>query len=128
MNNGVERNLPGEKYYIPGSVLRVKVDSTQQSAWGMNSEADVFVSSSPVFKLSPDAIAKGVVTPIAWYSSAKPLRSGWAWGQEYLQDGVAAFSAKVGKGNLVVFGPEITFRSQTHGTFKFLFNQLTGSK
>jgi hypothetical protein len=34
----------------------------------------------------------------------------------------------VGKGNLVVFGPEITFRSQTHGTFKFLFNQLTGSK
>jgi hypothetical protein len=128
MNNGVERNLPGEKYYIPGSVLRVSVDSTQQAAWGMNSEADVFVSSSPVFKLSPDAIAKGMVTPIAWYASPKPLRSGWAWGQEYLQDGVAAFAAKVGKGTLVVFGPEITFRSQTHGTFKFLFNQLTGSK
>lgn len=128
MNNGVERTLPGEKYYIPGSVLRVKVDSTQQSAWGMNSEADVFVSSSPVFKLSPDAIAKGVVIPIAWYASPKPLRSGWAWGQEYLQDGVAAFSAKVGKGNLYVFGPEIAFRSQTHGTFRFLFNQLTGTK
>jgi len=128
MNNGVERNLPGEKYYIPGSVLRVKVDSTQQSAWGMNSEADVFVSSSPVFKLSPDGIAKGVVTPIAWYASPKPLRSGWAWGQEYLQDGVAAFAAKVGKGNLYVFGPEIAFRSQTHGTFKFLFNQLTAVK
>ena len=128
MNNGVERVLPGEKYYIPGSVLRVKVDSTQQSAWGMNSEADVFVSSSPVFKLSPDAIAKGAVTPIAWYASPKPLRSGWAWGQEYLQDGVAAFAAKVGKGNLYVFGPEVAFRSQTHGTFKFLFNQLTGNK
>ncbi|NCU02715.1 MAG: peptidase [Chitinophagaceae bacterium] len=128
MNNGVERVLPGEKYYIPGSVLRVKVDSTQQPAWGMNSEADVFVSSSPVFKLSPAAIAKGEVTPIAWYATAQPLRSGWAWGQEYLLDGIAAFSAKMGKGNLYVFGPEITFRSQTHGTFKFLFNQLTGSK
>lgn len=128
MNNGVERVLPGEKYYIPGSVLRVKIDSTQQSAWGMNSEADVFVSSSPVFKLSPAAIAKGEVTPIAWYATSSPLRSGWAWGQEYLLDGVAAFSAKVGKGNLVVFGPEIAFRSQTHGTFKFLFNQLTGNK
>jgi hypothetical protein len=128
MNNGVERTLPGEKYYIPGSVLRVSVDSTLQAAWGMNSEADVFVSSSPVFKLSPSGIATGEVTPIAWYAAAKPLRSGWAWGQEYLQDGVAAFSAKVGKGNLYVFGPEITFRSQTHGTFKFLFNQLTGVK
>ena len=128
MNNGVERVLPGEKYYIPGSVLRVKVDSTQQSAWGMNSEADVFVSSSPVFKLSPAAISKGEVTPIAWFATSNPLRSGWAWGQEYLLDGVAAFSAKVGKGNLYVFGPEIAFRSQTHGTFKFLFNQLTGSK
>lgn len=128
LTDGVERALPGEKYYIPGSVLRVRVDSTLQTAWGMNSEADVFVSSSPVFKLNPAAIAKGEVTPIAWYASAKPLRSGWAWGQEYLQDGIAAFSAKVGKGNLYVFGPEITFRSQTHGTFKFLFNQLTGTK
>lgn len=128
LNDGVERALPGEKYYIPGSVLRVRVDSTLQTAWGMNSEADVFVSSSPVFTLNPAAIAKGEVTPIAWYASAKPLRSGWAWGQEYLQDGIAAFSAKVGKGNLYVFGPEITFRSQTHGTFKFLFNQLTGTK
>ncbi len=128
LNDGVERPLPGEKYYIPGSVLRVRVDSTLQTAWGMNSEADVFVSSSPVFKLSPAAIAKGEVTPIAWYATAKPLRSGWAWGQEYLLDGIAAFSAKVGNGNLYVFGPEITFRSQTHGTFKFLFNQLTGTK
>lgn len=128
MDNGVERTLPGEKHYIPGSVLRVHVDSTLQTAWGMNSEADVFVSSSPVFKLSPAAIANKEVTPIAWYADAKPLRSGWAWGQEYLQDGIAAFSAKVGKGNLYVFGPEITFRSQTHGTFKFLFNQLTGLK
>ncbi len=128
LTDGVERALPGEKYYIPGSVLRVRVDSTLQTAWGMNSEADVFVSSSPVFKLNPAAIAKGEVTPIAWYASAKPLRSGWAWGQEYLQDGIAAFSATMGKGSLYVFGPEITFRSQTHGTFKFLFNQLTGTK
>lgn len=128
LTDGVERALPGEKYYIPGSVLRVRVDSTLQTAWGMNSEADVFVSSSPVFTLNPAAIAKGEVTPIAWYASAKPLRSGWAWGQEYLQDGIAAFSATMGKGNLYVFGPEITFRSQTHGTFKFLFNQLTGTK
>lgn len=126
MNNGSERILPGEKHYIPGSILRVAIDSTNQVAWGMNSEADVYYSSSPVFKTAPDAISKGDIVPIAWFNSEKPLRSGWAYGQEYLQDGIAAFVAPVGKGKLYAFGPEITFRSQTHGTFKLLFNQLYG--
>jgi hypothetical protein len=126
MNNGTERNLPGEKYYIPGSILRVALDSTHHAAWGMNGEADVYFSSSPVFRTAPDAIAKGEIVPIAWFNSEKPLRSGWAYGQEYLQDGIAAFAAPVGKGKLYAFGPEITFRSQTHGTFKLLFNQLYG--
>ena len=124
MNNGKERPLPREKFYIPGSLMQAKVDSIQPSGWGMNSEADVFFSTSPVFKLAPAAIARGVITPIAWFASDKTLRSGWAWGQEYLQDGVAAFVATVGKGKLYAFGPEITFRSQTYGTFKLLFNQL----
>ena len=122
--NGKEKKLPGEKYYIPGSVLRVSVDSSSQPGWGMGSEADVYFDASPVFNISPSAIASGAVRPIAWFATNKPLRSGWAWGQAYLQDGVAAFAASVGSGKLYVFGPEITFRAQTHGTFKFLFNQL----
>jgi len=32
--------------------------------------------------------------------------------------------ATVGKGHVYLFGPQITFRSQPHGTFKFLFNGL----
>ena len=64
------------------------------------------------------------IKPIAWFSSDKPLRSGWAWGQQYLKDGVAAFEAKVGSGKFYAFGPEITFRSQTYSTFKLIFNQL----
>jgi len=124
MNNGRERALPGEKFYIPGSIMRVKVDSTLPVSWGMSSEADIFFATSPVFKLAPGDISSGKVKPIAWYGSDKTLRSGWAWGQEYLQDGVAAFVATVGQGKLFVFGPEITFRAQTHGNFKFLFNEL----
>jgi hypothetical protein len=122
--NGQEQRLPNEKYYIPGSILRVSIDPTAEAAWGMASEADVYFDASPVFNIRPDAGAKGTVKPIAWFSSAKPLRSGWAWGQSYLQDGVAAFVAEVGQGKLYAFGPQITFRSQTHGTFKLLFNQL----
>lgn len=128
MNNGTERNLPREKYYIPGSILRASVDSTKPASWGMASETDVYFDNSAVFNIAPDAISKGEVTPLIWFSSTKPLRSGWAWGQEYLQNGVTAFSANVGRGKLLAFGPEITFRSQTHGTFKFLFNQLYSLK
>ena len=121
---GKERKLPNEKFYIPGSVLRVSLDSTSQPAWGMKSEADVYFDQSPVFNINPAAYANGSVRPIAWFANDKPLRSGWAWGQAYLRDGVAAFVATIGAGKLYAFGPEITFRAQTHGTFKLLFNQL----
>ena len=121
---GKEKALPGEKFYIPGSVMQVDVDNNYAPNWGMNSKADVYFSASPVFKLAPEAIAQKEVTPLAWYASATTLRSGWAFGQAYLQDGVAAFEANVGKGKLFVYGPEITFRGQTHGTYKMLFNQL----
>jgi hypothetical protein len=124
MNKGIPAPLPSEKFYIPGSVLRVSLDSTLSSCRGMGSTADVIFDSSPVFRIKPEAINKMTIKPIAWYSSDQPLRSGWAWGQQYLKDGVAAFEANVGSGKLYVFGPEITFRSQTYSTFKLIFNLL----
>ena len=123
-----ERKLPNEKFYIPGSVLRVSLDSTAAATWGMPREADTYFDQSPVFNINPEAVANGSVRPIAWFATDKPLRSGWAWGQAYLRDGVAAFVATVGQGQLYAFGPEITFRAQTHGTFKLLFNQLYTTK
>lgn len=122
--NGKERNLPAEKFYIPGSILQVSVDNKTPAAWGMPAQADIYFDGSPVFSISPDAQATGTVKPIAWFADDKPLRSGWAWGQAYLKNGVAAFSATVGKGTLFAFGPEIAFRAQAHGTFKFIFNQM----
>jgi hypothetical protein len=124
MNKGKQVSLPADKFYIPGSLLRVKIDSTLPAAWGMGSGADIFFDSSPVFTLNPEAVSKGKIKPILWFDTARPLRSGWAFGQEYLQNGVAAFEARLGAGKLYAFGPEITFRAQTYSTFKLLFNQL----
>jgi hypothetical protein len=115
--------LATEQYYVPGSILRVKVDTAHPIAHGLRADTDVYFDNSPVFTLPADAQARGL-TPIAWFESATPLRSGWAWGQQYLEGGVAVAEARVGKGTLVLFGPEITFRSQPHGTFKFLFNGI----
>jgi hypothetical protein len=120
---GSERPLSREKYYVPGSVLQVSVDNTNPLAYGMPDKIDIFFDNSPVFRLKPEASLKGV-KPVAWFDSDKPLRSGWAWGQKYLQDGVAVIDAAVGNGRLFLFGPEIAFRAQPHGTFKFLFNGI----
>jgi len=121
--DGREVPFSGDKFYIPGTILRASVDTEQPANYGMEDEVDVMYDSSPAFKLDADAASKGV-KPLMWFSTDHPLRSGWAWGQQYLKDDVAAFSAQVGAGMLYSFGPEITFRAQPHGTFKLLFNEL----
>jgi hypothetical protein len=121
--NGQERSLPRDKYYIPGSILRVAVDNTNPVAYGLPKQVDVMFDNSPVLHLAPDASLRGV-RPVAWFDTKDALRSGWAWGQHYLEGGVAGVEAALGKGKVFLFGPEITFRSQPHGTFKLLFNSI----
>ena len=115
--------LPSTKFYAPGSVLRARVDTTHPIAAGMKAQTDFFYDNSPVWKLGPDAAARGVKA-IAWFDSKTPLRSGWAWGQHYLENGVIAAEATVGKGHVLLFGAEILQRAQPHPTFKLLFNGI----
>jgi len=121
MENG--QPLPQTKFYAPGSVLRARVDTTNPVAAGMKAETDIFFDNSPVWKLT-DGAGAGTVKAIAWFDSPTPLRSGWAWGQHYLDKGIIALDAKVGKGRALLFGAEIIQRAQPHATFKFLFNGI----
>ena len=119
--DGQTRPLPRAKFYVPGSILQVRLDPTHPLTRGMPERADVFFDNSPVFRATGGSAA---VRPIAWFEGRTPLRSGWALGQEYLEDGIAAAELRVGAGRVLVFGPEIAFRAQPHGTFKLLFNGL----
>jgi hypothetical protein len=120
---GKERPLPREKFYVPASVLRMRVDRAHPLAWGLGEEVDAMFAASPTFRLPDGAEAKGL-RRVAWFDSKTPLRSGWAWGQEHLEGGVAIAEVQVGRGRLVLFGPQVLFRGQPHGTFKFLFNGI----
>jgi hypothetical protein len=115
--------LPQSKFYTPGSILAAKVDVARPLAHGLKERTDFYFDNNPVFKPGTGAAAQGV-TPLAWFDSPTPLRSGWAWGQQYLVNSVAAVEATVGKGRVVLFGPEILKRAQPHATFKLLFNAL----
>jgi len=118
--DGRQVPLSRDKHYVPGSVLRVAVDNTVPLGYGFERDVDVFFDASPVFRLDPGAASRRV----AWYPSAAPMRSGWALGQRYLNGGAAVIDAPLGRGRVLVFGPEITYRAQPHGTFKFLFNGI----
>jgi len=120
---GAEQPLPREKFYIPGTILEARLDPAHPVAFGMEDRAMVMWDESPAFRLEPDAARKGV-RPVAWFDNPTPLRSGWAWGQQYLDQAVAILDAQVGKGHVVLYGPEVLWRAQPHGTFKLFFNGL----
>lgn len=121
--NSEGESLEDREYFVPSSILETRVNPSIPLAYGMPERADVFFNNSPVFQLLPMADKKGV-TRVAWFDSSNPLRSGWAWGQRYLYGGVAIAQAEVGNGVVNLFGPEIVFRGQPHGTYKFLFNAI----
>jgi hypothetical protein len=115
--------IPRTKFFTPGSLLNTRIDTSNPLAAGMQERTNVFFDNNPVFKLAPGAASEGV-TAFATFDSKTPLRSGWAWGQAYLENGAVAVEAKIGKGRALLFGPEILQRAQPHGTFKFLFNGI----
>jgi len=116
-NKGSEA-LSSDKYYVPGSILTATVNDIDPMAWGLDQSTDFYYDNNPVFKKSPNLI------PVVTFNTDLPLKSGWGWGQSYLKDTVLIGKKPIGLGMLYLIGSDITFRSQTYGTFKLLFNTL----
>jgi hypothetical protein len=113
--------LPRTDYYVPGSVLNAAMDNTQIVAWGMPDRVNLFIDSSPIFQYTgPDSR----LSTISWFDSTTPLISGWAIGQDKLKDMVPLIQAQIGDGMLFLFGPDIDFRAQPHGSYKLIFNGI----
>lgn len=123
MVNGKGAPLPREEYYVPASILELKIDNKEPIAFGLPERIPVIFENSPVFRLKPESIKEGI-KPLGWFDTDSPLLSGWAWGQDKLYGGTTIASAKIGKGTLYLFGPEILFRAQSHAAFKYLFNGI----
>jgi hypothetical protein len=115
--------VPPDRFYIPGSLLKAHVDTADPIAYGVAPNVIVNFDSSPAFTLGPQASLSGLHA-IAWYDDDNLLASGWAWGQTYIDHTTAIAESPVGKGKVVLYGPEVTFRGQPHATFKFLFNGI----
>ncbi len=115
--NGLSR----DDYFTPGSIHDIRVEHGSPITHGLGERAHVLHSHSPVYQIGDGAAN---IRRLAWYDSATPLVSGWAWGQHHLEGGTSMIEADIGTGKLFLFGPKITFRSQPHGTFPLLFNGI----
>ncbi|MCY4572258.1 MAG: peptidase, partial [Gemmatimonadetes bacterium] len=114
-------SLSRDDYFTPGSIHDIAVEHGSPLTHGLGDRLNVLHSHSPVFQIGDGATN---VRRIAWYDTAEPLVSGWAWGQQHLEGGTSMIEADIGAGKLFLFGPKITFRSQPHGTFPLLFNGI----
>ncbi len=133
----VVRNTSSRQFFIPGSLIRMDVETTHPLAYGMEPEAAASFVRSRAFKTvrrsrkgeggSMD-IATAPPPPIdivARYAKDDILMSGWALGEEDYIGGMAAMMrVQVGQGDVVLFGFRPQFRGQPRGTYKLFFNTL----
>jgi Zinc carboxypeptidase len=119
------RGVQTADFNIPGSLLRVYVDTNHPVGYGMPGEIAAFYDGPIAFQTSAPApdVQRSV---IAWYpDDAKDiLISGYAHGAERLERKAAVVSFTRGKGKIVMFGFRVQHRAQTEGTFQMLFNAI----
>ena len=117
ISNAVE-DLPNTDFYIPGSILRLELESTSPLARGLDAEAAAWYwRSSRAFDVS-DVRARVA----ARYGTGDPLLSGWVLGGEHVAGKPAIVEADIGEGSVVLFGFQPNYRAQTVATWPLLFN------
>jgi hypothetical protein len=119
----VLRGVPSDKFYCPGAILKIWVDTKHALGYGMPPESSAYFLNSPAFELSAP-FSENEARAVAKYPSTNPLQSGWIGGPEHLYDRVAAAAVNYGSGRVVLLGFRAQFRAQPHATFKFLFNAI----
>ncbi len=121
----VAAELPRTDFYVPGSILRIKLDTSNPIAKGMPKESIAWVESSPVFEITSDPLALSRVKIIAWYPKDKdPLLSGWLLGGDLIKGKAALVEVGMGKGRIILFGFRPQYRGQSMATYPLLFNAI----
>ncbi|HSR42947.1 MAG TPA: hypothetical protein VLL48_12260, partial [Longimicrobiales bacterium] len=125
---------PFENFFIPGSLIDLRVDATHPYAYGMQEDATAFFVRSRAFEIVEPASSDDRRAPappvevIARYAEDDLLESGWELGAErYLGGEPAVVRVRHGQGDVVMIGFRAQMRGQSRNTFKLLFNPLHGS-
>jgi len=115
----VVAGVPRQEYFTGVSIMRAIVDTTHPVMAGMPAEADIVVSSSPVFTTT-DGFDGSVLAK--YPAQGSPLRSGFLQGEERMRGYAAAVDVKRGNGHILLIAFQPQWRGQPHGTFRVVFN------
>ena len=125
----VVAGLPRTQFYVPGSILRIELDTTNPISKGMPKESIAWAEESPVFEIinnSNSAVPAANVKVIGWYPRDKdPLLSGWLLGGERIKGKAALVEVTMGKGRIILFGFRPQYRGQSLATYPLFLNSLT---
>ena len=83
----------------------------------------LFLASGQVYETVSGPASAGVKRLVT-YKDRDILQSGWLLGEEAIANKAAVVSVDHGEGTVVLIGFRAQHRTQTHGTFKLLFNAL----
>jgi len=108
----------GEKFFCPGSIVRIELDPAHPLSYGMPRETAGFFAFSSAFR--PPAGAEIVAT----YGAKDILLSGWIEGEQAIAGQPAVVEARAGAGRVVLLGFRVQHRGQSLATFRLLFNAL----
>jgi len=132
--------LPRTEFFVPGSILRVELDTSDPMTKGMPKESIAWVENSPVFEVSGTGVSPvnaetqsntgrmpvPQVKVIAWYPKDKdPLLSGWLLGGDRIKGKAALVEVRIGKGRIILFGFRPQYRGQSLATYPLFFNAIT---
>ena len=124
----VVAGLPRTDFYVPGSILRLELDTTHPIAKDMPKETIAWAENSPVFEVVENPagdVPAANVKIIGRYPEAKdPLLSGWLLGGERIKGKAALVEVTMGKGRVILFGFRPQYRAQSTATYSLLFNSL----
>jgi hypothetical protein len=115
--------LDETEFFVPGSTLRVEMDTTHPLAYGMPEETLIVFFESVAFDIGNSA-SNDQISVVAQYGDRDLMKGGWLDGERYLANQAALVDVGYGMGRIALIGFRAQNRAQAHGTFKVLFNAL----
>ncbi len=105
-------------FFIPGAILETKVDNRQPLAFGLPDTLNVFFNRNSGFRHT------GPGASIVQYPQTVDVNSGWAIGAQKLAGSDAVLDLPLGKGRVVVLGPDVVNRAQARASLPLLLNAM----
>ena len=124
------QSVPSDSFSSPGSLLRMKYDTSHPLTYGLHEDGMAYFSGGRVFEIVTDSVNTDgendnySVQIVASYPDESLLISGWLIGEDKIRKKAAILDVTYGEGTIIQFGFNFHNRMQSYANFKLLFNAL----